>query len=284
MAKRSKTGAQGELVIIGAHEDKECCRTMLGEVAARAKSGMLLVMTLTSEEGMAQWKSYQRAFSDLGVKKVEHFELDSRPDSDVQRRMALVERASLYFFAGGDQLRITSKFGGTEFCEVLRKRHTAGAAIAGTSSGASVLSETMLVSGPGDDSHRVGDTLRMAPGIGLLDGIIIDQHFAERGRLGRLIGAVTQNPRLLGMGVDENTAVVMHKTEFVVTGAGAVYMVDASHMNYSNVSESKPDVTLAAHNIKLDLLGDGDTYDLERRLAFCAERRSIAAGKGDGQT
>jgi cyanophycinase len=285
MAKRSKTGTPetaGHLVIIGGHEDKERECTILSEVAGRARSGTLLVMTLASDEGMEQWKLYQRVFSGLGLKKVEHFDLDGRGDADAERKMAMIQRASVYFFTGGDQLRITSKFGGTEFCDALRRRFTAGATVAGTSAGASVLSETMLVSGPGDNSHRVGDTLRMAPGLGLLEGIIIDQHFAERGRIGRLIGAVTQNPRLLGIGIDEDTAVVLHKMVFSVIGAGAVYVVDASHMNYSNVSETKPDATLAAHNIKLDLLGGGDTYDLDRRAAFSWERRAIAAGKRDG--
>jgi cyanophycinase len=287
VAKRAKTGSpsnSGQIVIIGGHEDKVGARTILNEVAGYAKSGTLLVMTLASSEAMEQWQTYKRIFSELGVKKVEHFDLEGRADVDVERKLALFTRSSVFFFTGGDQLRITSKFGGTPYCEALRSRHNTGAVIAGTSAGASVVSETMLVSGPGDNSHRVGDTLRMTPGLGLLEGVIIDQHFAERGRIGRLIGAVTQNPRLLGLGIDENTAIVLHKKNFKVIGEGAVYVIDASHMNYSNVSETKPDVTLAAHNIKLDLLGGGDTYDLERRVAFCVERRTSAAGKGNGQT
>lgn len=284
--KRSKTETPqnaGTIVIIGGHEDKEHERVILNEVAGRAKQGCLLLMTLASDEDMQQCKEYQRIFSDLGVKKIEHFQLDGRAGADVEKKTSTINRASVYFFTGGDQLRITSKFGGTEYCEVLRCRHAAGATVVGTSAGASVLSETMLVSGPGDNSHRVGDTLRMAPGLALLQGIIIDEHFAERGRIGRLIGSVTQNPRLLGIGIDENTAVIVRPREFTVIGAGAVYVVDASHMNYSNVSETKPDVTLAAHNLKLDLLGSGDTYDLEQRRALCVERRTRAAGKADGQ-
>ena len=286
MAKRAKTEtptASGYLIIIGGHEDKEHEKLILSEVASHARQGLLLVMTLASEAGLEQWKEYQKVFSGLGVKTLEHFHLDGRADTDVDKKIAIIERASVYFFTGGDQLRITSKFGGTEYCDTLRRRHAQGATVAGTSAGASVLSETMLVSGPGDNSHRVGDTLRMAPGLGLLQGIIIDQHFAERGRIGRLIGAVTQNPRLLGIGIDENTAVIMHRQAFNIIGAGAVYVVDAAHMNYTNVSETKPDITLAAHNIKLDLLGSGDTYDLQQRRAFCDERRTRAAGNADGE-
>jgi len=156
--------------------------------------------------------------------------------------------------------------------------------VAGTSAGASVVSETMMVSGPGDNSHRVGDALRMAPGLGLLQEIIIDQHFAERGRIGRLIGAVAQNPRLLGVGIDENTAIVLQDGHFSVIGAGAVYVVDGAKMSYTNVSETKPEVTLAAHGLKLDLLSSGDHYELESRVASCpAQRRTSASGSGDGQ-
>jgi cyanophycinase len=286
MAKRSKAGTpsnSGRLIIIGGHEDMSGDLAVLREVASHAKSASLLVMTLASDESAEQWKKHRTVFSDLGVKKVEHFDLDGRADAEPEKKLALINRAEVFFFAGGDQLRITSKFGGSPFCDAVRDRYLAGATIAGTSAGASVLSETMLVDGPGDNSHRVGDTLRMAPGLGLLEGVIVDQHFAERARVGRLIGAVTQNPRLLGIGIDENTAVVLHKMQFTVIGDGAVYVIDASHMNYTNVSETKPDVTLAAHNVKLDLLTRGDVYDLDRRLAFCVERRTLAAGKGDGQ-
>ncbi len=172
---------------------------------------------------------------------------------------------------------------GTRYCETLRLKHSTGATVAGTSAGASVVSETMLVEGPGDNSHRVGDSLRMAPGLGLLQGIIIDQHFAERGRVGRLIGAVAQNPRLLGVGIDENTAIVLHADSFSVIGCGAVYVVDGSRMNYTNVSETKPEITLAAHNLKLDLLSSGDVYDLAKRAASCPESQTVRAGAGNGR-
>src|SRR5206468_3922929 len=105
--------------------------------------------------------------------------------------------------------------------------HARGLPIAGTSAGASVMSETMLVSGPSDDSHRVDDALRMAPGLGLMHDLIIDQHFAQRGRLSRLLGAVAQNPRLLGVGIDENTAIVAREGKgFEVIGDGAVYVIN----------------------------------------------------------
>jgi cyanophycinase len=173
------------------------------------------------------------------------------------------------FFTGGDQLRITSTFGGSELCETMRERYAQGMLIAGTSAGASVMSETMLVSGPGDDSHRVGDTLRMAPGLGLTRDFVVDQHFAQRGRISRLLGAIAQNPRPLGVGIDENTAIIAKEGEsFEVIGAGAVYVINGKCITYTNLSESKTDDVISVHNVKLDVLSHGDRFDIEKRIAL----------------
>src|SRR3954449_9092662 len=198
----------GELIIIGGHEDKGADPEILKVVAERAEKGMLLVATLASSVAMEQGQEYRRIFQKLGVKKIEHLDLETRAEAAEDGRAELVKEAKLIFFTGGDQLRITSSFGGSRLCELMRERHAHGLPVAGTSAGASVMSETMLVSGDGDDSHKAGDVLRMAPGLGLLKEIVIDQHFAQRGRISRLLVAVAQNPRLLGVGIVENTAVM----------------------------------------------------------------------------
>jgi cyanophycinase len=121
-----------------------------------------------------------------------------------------VEQAGAIFFTGGDQLQLTSQLGGTPHCDHIQAfYYQRGGVIAGTSAGASVICETMLVSGNGEDSLKIGDTLRMAPGLGFVKDMIIDQHFAERGRIGRLLTAVAQNPRLLGVGIDEDMAILV---------------------------------------------------------------------------
>jgi cyanophycinase len=259
----------GELIIIGGHEDKGANPEILKVVAERAEKGMLLVATLASSVGMEQWQEYRRVFQRLGVKKIEHLDVETRAESAEDARAELVKQARLIFFTGGDQLRITSSFGGSKLCEITRARHAEGLPIAGTSAGASVMSETMLVSGPGDESHRVGAALRMAPGLGLAREFVIDQHFAERGRLGRLLAAVAQNPRLLGLGIDENTAVVAREGEsFEVIGAGAVYVINGHCITFTNLSESEPDATISVHGVRLDVLSRGDRFDIEKRLAI----------------
>jgi cyanophycinase len=128
-----------------------------------------------------------------------------------------------------------------------------------------MLSGTMLVSGPSDASTTVGDSVRMAPGMGLLPELIVDQHFAERGRIGRLLGAVAQNPALLGLGIDENTAVIVRRGRFRVVGAGGVYVVDGRGTTYTNITSDASDRTLSVYDVKLHVLGADDVFDLRRR-------------------
>src|SRR3954452_15174266 len=259
----------GELIIIGGHEDKGADPEILKVVAERAEKGMLLVATLASSVAMEQWQEYRRTFQKLGVTKIEHLDLETRAEAADDARAELVKQARLIFFTGGGQLRITSSFGGSRLCELMRSRHAEGLPIAGTSAGASVMSETMLVSGPSDDSHRVGDTLRMAPGLGLMREFVVDQHFAQRGRLSRLLGAVAQNPRLLGVGIDENTAILAREGEsFEVIGVGAVYVINGQCITFTNLSESATDATISVHGVRLDVLSRGDRFDVERRIAI----------------
>ena len=105
----------------------------------------------------------------------------------------------------------------------------------------------------------------MAPGLGLVRGVIIDQHFAERGRIGRLLGAVAQNPRVLGIGIDEDTAVVMQGEHFLVIGSGAVYVADGSTISHSNIAEASVDDPLSLYDVRLHVLSAGDTFDLSSR-------------------
>src|SRR3954447_4809839 len=149
----------GELIVIGGHENKDGDPEILKLVAERAEKGMLLVATLASSVAMEQWQEYRRVFQKLGVKKIEHLALETRAEAASDERAELVKQAKLIFFTGGDQLKITTSFGGSRLCWLLREGPSHALRIAAASAGASVMSETMLVSGPSDESHRVGDTL-----------------------------------------------------------------------------------------------------------------------------
>jgi cyanophycinase len=270
-ARRAAPVTRGTLIIIGGHEDKVGDRVILSEVARHARRHGVLVATIASGDGDAAWREYREVFSDLGVRDIERLELDGRADAQDDPRWRLLRRRRVVFFTGGDQLRITARFGGTAICERVREIYRMGGVIAGTSSGASVMSGTMLISGPGDESHRVRDNLHMAPGLGLIPEVLIDQHFAERGRMGRLIGGVAHNPRLLGIGIDEDTAIVVERhASFRVIGSGAVYVVDGRAAYDSNISEAETGRVLSVFGLVVHVLSAGNRFDLAHRAALAA--------------
>ena len=254
------------LIVIGGREDKIGDALILREVARHVGNGKLVVAAVASNEPDSYFRDYDRAFGKIGLKKLEHLEVRSREDASDPKVLSVLDDANAVFFTGGDQLKITSQIGGTPVFDRILEIYRSGGVVAGTSAGASVVCGTMLTAGTGRTSPRLGESVQMAPGLGFIRNVIIDQHFAERGRMGRLLAAVAQNPRTLGLGIDENTAVVIDKSEsFYVVGAGAVYAVDGRYISYSNVTEGEADKTLAAYDIKLHVLTEGDSFDLNTR-------------------
>ncbi|GEM46108.1 cyanophycinase [Deinococcus cellulosilyticus] len=263
--KRRKEDRVGTLIIIGGHEDKEGDREILQEVARRVGKGKLVVTTVASHEPEGYFDTYRKVFKDLGLKNVMGLDVNERADAVTEETGKLLEDARGIFFTGGDQLRITSQIGDTQMEARIREIFASGGVICGTSAGASVMCETMMIEGKGGESHRIGD-LRMAPGLGLIRDAIIDQHFAERGRMGRLLGAVAQNPRVLGIGIDEDTTIVVEELRyFTVLGSGAVYVVDGSCVTHSNIAEGGEDQILSIYDVKLHVLSKGDAFDLQER-------------------
>jgi cyanophycinase len=256
----------GRLIIIGGREDKEKELEILREVAAGVGDGKLCIVSVASMVGDELWESYSSIFRKLGVKKLSHLDVFHRTGSVDQKALKAVKDADAVFFTGGDQLRITSELGGTEVADRIMEIFENGGIIAGTSAGASVMGEIMLVSGESDKTFRIGSGLNMSPGMGFAPKLLIDQHFAERGRIGRLLAAVAHNPRYLGVGIDEDTAIVMDESKcFKVIGSGAVYVIDAHESNGLNISEAPVDATLSIHNVTLHLLSREDKFDLVTR-------------------
>ncbi len=255
---------RGPLIIIGGHEDKTGERVILNEVARRLDGGKLVIATIASHEPEGYFDSYREGFRGLGVGELIELYVEDRAESHEQDLLALLDGAAGVFFSGGDQLRLASQIGDTPIERRIRDLHARGGVIAGTSAGASVMSETMLVKGPSAESYRIGE-VHMAPGLGLLPNVIIDQHFAERGRFGRLLGAVAHNPRLMGLGIDENTAVVVEHGRLRVLGDGAVYVVDGEGATHSNISEGGAEDALSMFDVRLHVLARDDGFDLARR-------------------
>src|SRR5215212_3404580 len=253
--------SRGELIIIGGHEEKSenKPRSILDYVAKRAKKhkGHLLLMTVASQEPEAMAREYRQVFGELGIHDMEVLDIRDREEATRDTSVAKVREAGLIFFTGGDQLRITSQIGDSPTYRCLSERFWGDRlTIAGTSAGAAAIPETILISGP-DDTSTHAPELGMAPGLGLLSGVVIDSHFAERGRMGRLLGAVAQNPKNLGLGIDEDTAVIVEcgggefgeGGKLRVIGAGAVYVVDGTRIDYSSLSERKAEGVLTICNV-----------------------------------
>jgi len=285
--KKEKAKAKekpGRLIIIGGGERKDEERTILKEVARQADGGKLVVVTVATEEPEETWEDYRKIFQELGVKKLERLDVRIREEATSPERYKLLDGAKVVFFTGGDQLKITSQLGDSAVYQNVQKIYEEGGTIAGTSAGASVMSETMLVSGDAEQSHQIGKMIAMAPGFGLIRNVVVDQHFAQRGRLSRLLGAIAQNPRHLGMGIDENTAVIVHGEESLeVIGKGAVYVLDGSGSTYSNIGEGDEDLekTMAVFDIKLHVLSEGNQFNLqERRPELPPKPEEVAAANG----
>ena len=259
-------GAGGELVsgaifAIGGHEDKTGSREILHAVIEALPRPKLGLVTVASRHPHKLFDTYRDAFADLGVTELVHVHIEERAEA---RDPTILEGVGGLFFTGGDQLGITTLLGDTALERGMFDAWHAGCVIAGTSAGASVLTETMVVRGAAEEGARIGD-VSMAPGLGMLHGLIVDQHFAERGRITRLVSAVTANPRLVGVGIDEDTAIVVADGDFEVLGQGSVTVLDASGLTATNLAEGSIGSPLSAFDLCGHVLAAGDGFDIASR-------------------
>ncbi len=255
------------LVIIGGAEDKTTDKTILHSLVklTNKKEPKFVVVTTATEHPDEAGDKYIKVFRSLDVETVKVLKIDSRDDAWREESIKEILNADCIFFTGGDQLRISSILGGTPIHDALKKCLDNGKIIAGTSAGASMMSGIMVVEGE-DEEAPSRCTIKMAPGMGLIEGAIIDQHFNQRGRIGRLLSAIAQNPQSLGLGIDENTAIVVdYKNEFRVIGEGVVTVIDGRHIEYCNTSEQYPDEPLAITNVTIHVLPNGYGYDLSKK-------------------
>lgn len=263
----------GTVILIGGQEDKLEKRLILNEVARRVSGGRLVVATLASEEPALQWATYNQVFRELGVSDVVQMDFVSREQAMSPEAIEILDDAAGVFFTGGDQMQITAKLGGTLVLQRLLDLHRNGAVLAGTSAGAAVMGTIMPVGMTDAESHKVLSAFRMARGLAIVPELVVDQHFAQRARIERLVAAVAENPSALGIGIDEDTAVILKPgTYFEVIGAGAVYVADGHSVTYTNIAEQASEQTLCLFNLRLHVLCHGTRFDLETRRPAGAPR------------
>lgn len=255
---------RGPLFVIGGHEDKDGSRKILGAIAAELGEGTLVIATIASAKRDGYFEAYCEGFAPLGNDRLVELYLDDRSQAGDPVRTGMIDKAAGIFFTGGDQSRLMDLTRDTPLERAVRALHERGGLIAGTSAGASAQGETMLVGGSGEEMPRIGD-IELAPGLGLIPDSIIDQHFAERGRIGRLIGAVGHRPDCLGIGIDEDTALRIEGGTARVIGSGGVTIIDASRASHSNAASARTSDIVSLHGATLHALGDGDCFDLAAR-------------------
>ena len=210
---------------------------------------------------------YERIFRELGAADVSAVDFDTRRDCAESNRLDRIARASGVFFTGGTQLRITTLIGGTPVAKLIRERNAHGMHVAGTSAGAAVLSEHMIAFGEEGGSPRAG-SVGLSPGLGLTNRFIIDQHFRQRDRLGRLTTALAFNPFAVGIGLDEDTAAFIGPDNTLeVEGSGAITVVDASQLQFSSLDRIDDGEPVCLLGLNIHILVRGATFNLHTRRA-----------------
>jgi len=259
---------RGWIVPIGGAENKENDQRILARfVAVSGGKEADIVVIPTASRLDETGPRYENLFRELGAARVTVMDFDTRRDCQEANRLQRLEAASGIFFTGGNQLRLSTLLGGTPVATLVRRRNAAGVAVGGTSAGASILSEHMIAFGD-EGSSVISGSVRLAPGLGLTNRFVIDQHFRQRDRLGRLITALAYNPFAIGIGLDEDTAAFIGPDELLqVEGSGGVTVVDASEVTFSSmdtVTEGQPVCILG---LKVHILVSGATFDLHTRSA-----------------
>ena len=267
-SKVPEGGTRGWIIPIGGAENKENDRHILERfVHVSGGSEADIVIIPTASRLHETGPRYEKLFQEIGAARVTSMDFDTRRDCQEPGRLRRLEEATGIFFTGGNQLRLSTLLGGTPVAKLIRVRNASGVTVGGTSAGASILSEHMIAFGD-EGSSVISGSVRLAPGLGLTNRFIIDQHFRQRDRLGRLLTALAYNPFAVGIGLDEDTAAFIGPDETVeVEGSGGVTVVDASEVSYSSmdvVNEGQPVCMLG---LKMHILVAGATFNLHTRLA-----------------
>lgn len=260
--------SRGFIVPIGGAEDKVRDPAILqrfAEICGGADASLVIVPTASSLSDTGE--RYIKVFNDLGVRKVTVLPFENRTDTHREDWLRDLEEADGVFMTGGNQLRLSTTIGGSPVADMIRDRNARGQHVAGTSAGAAFLCEHMIAFGSEGPTPRA-DIVTLAPGLGLTRSAIIDQHFRERDRLGRLLTALAYNPRPVGIGLDEDTAAFIDADGTLdVMGSGAITVVDPSELAFSSMDSAKRSEPVCLLNIRLHILCDGATYNIRTREA-----------------
>ncbi len=258
---------RGWIIPIGGAEDKENNMTVLRrfcELSGGENAKILVIPTASQLEDTGP--RYVDLFERMGARSV-YIAVNEREDCFKEEIQEKLKKATGIFITGGNQLRLSTILGGTPVAKLIRSLNAQGVHVAGTSAGAAIVSEHMIAGGsPGPTPIEDGAT--MAPGLGLTNKVIIDQHFRQRDRIGRLLAALSYNPFISGIGIDEDTAAfIAPNGVFEVVGSGAITVVDPSELTHSSMHSARYQDCITLIGMKLHILGEGAKYDINTREA-----------------
>ncbi len=235
------------------------------ELAGGTDANILVIPTASelSETG----PDYANLFESMGARS-RFIPVDEREDCFREEIQSALQKATAIFITGGNQLRLSTILGGTPVARLIRSLNAHGVHVAGTSAGAAIMSEHMIAGGPNGPTPRENG-VTMAPGLGLTNKIIIDQHFSQRDRIGRLMTALSYNPFISGIGIDENTAAFIDSDGVLeVLGSGAITVLDPAELSHSSMANTRPEEPVTLIGMKLHVLASGAQYDINSREAF----------------
>ncbi|MEI6947885.1 cyanophycinase [Paraflavisolibacter sp. H34] len=268
---------QGILMIIGGKENKgqepeekadskdfermEILKAFIGLM--KKNKPVLEVITSASGEGTEAFREYRKLFEELGVPQIGHIHHGSRKEVGDPELVERIEKADGIFFTGGDQLLLTGLYGGSEFLSRLKQRYISHPiVIGGTSAGAMALSTPMIYAGTGAD-EKLGGEIHITTGLEFVKDVCIDTHFVNRGRFVRMAQVIVTNPTCIGLGIEEDTAlVVRHGLEGEVIGSGIIIVIEGFHIGDSNLADFAAHKPVSIHNLKVHLIVKGEKYKI----------------------
>jgi cyanophycinase len=269
MPSKSVEGQErGWIIPIGGAEEKENSPEILErfvQLCGGRNANIAVIATASRMEDTGV--RYEKIFGGLGAGNVTAITFDTRRDCEEAGRLEKLASANGVFFTGGNQLRLSTVIGGTSVAKEIRRMNAAGTHVAGTSAGAAFISEHMIAFGDEGSSPKAGQA-RLAPGLGLTNRFIIDQHFRQRDRLGRLLSALAYNPFAIGLGLDEDTAAFIGPDNNIeVEGSGGITIVDASGIQFSSMDSADEGKVVCMLGLQLHILVAGATFNLHTRQA-----------------
>ena len=268
-SNHSNNADRGYIIPIGGAEEKFHNPEILDRFidVCGGKDARIAIIP-TASDLVDTGRNYEKLFRRIGVKHAQVLQMETREDCKNSEFTDYIEKSDGVFMTGGNQLRLSTTLGGTPVAQTIRRRNAAGMHVAGTSAGAAFMPEHMIAGGD-EGSTPSPNMVTMAPGLGLTNNFIIDQHFRQRDRLGRLLTALAYNPFAMGIGLDEDTAAFIRPgDDLEVVGSGGITIIDPTNLSYSSMDRARSGDPVSLIDVKLHILISGGRFEIQSRTAF----------------